>query len=413
MKKITSSDQSSLRNNRDWHWLWISGSLSCFGSSLLGFSLPLIAYNVTNSTARAGVISSIIGVIVLIFSLPGGAIVDRYSTGKILSMCSILGAISFGSASILIDSHSAFFIIVFIAVIDAVISCLFQPAESAALRNIVSATELPKARSINQARTSAVRLIAAPVGGLLLTLGPVVIILFSAILQLMQAACINQIKTKLNFTRKSCTSGPLFRDIYEGLVLIFKSPFLAGFLIFAALSNFGSSLFLFALNLDLLRRGFSLADIGFLDSAVAMGSLLGAIASSWIVDLLKPGAILAFSSTLTVLCLTISVITESYLLILIFMTLGRLATPAANASIGGFAMTLVSDDMQGRFASSMSFFATLLQPLSPTLGGIILSSYGGVVALSSAIAIMCIGILALLFNPQIWKVGFPNTWQES
>src|SRR5690349_16454996 len=88
-----------LWRNRDYMLLWSGQVVSALGSNISGIVFPLLILALTNNdTTLAGFAGALGSLPYLIFSLPVGALIDRWNRKKVMILCDFFRAIN--SASI-------------------------------------------------------------------------------------------------------------------------------------------------------------------------------------------------------------------------------------------------------------------------------------------------------------------------
>ena len=100
----------TLWRNRDYMLLWSGQVISSIGTQASQLAFPLLVLALTRSPAQAGFAGALRALPYLIFSLPAGALIDRWDrkrvmifcdTGRALSMASIPFALSIGQLTVL------------------------------------------------------------------------------------------------------------------------------------------------------------------------------------------------------------------------------------------------------------------------------------------------------------------------
>lgn len=157
-----------LWRNRDFMLLWTGETVSQLGSSMSFFVFPLIGYAVTGSTTQAALSGSAFALGMVASRLPAGVLVDRWNRRAVLLGSNVSEAVLYASVAIaLVIGHLSIVHLVAVALLTGVAASLFGPAETAALRRVVTTQQLPTAFSQNQARRYVGSLVGPPLGGLL------------------------------------------------------------------------------------------------------------------------------------------------------------------------------------------------------------------------------------------------------
>ena len=110
---------------------------------------------------------TIILVIMLVASIPGGVITDRSDRRRLIYLYSIFASVvSAGIFLYVLTGHLTYLSFVVLMSILALVHGFFGEATNAALRSIVSGTGFVKAQAANQGRDAAVHLAGRPLSGL-------------------------------------------------------------------------------------------------------------------------------------------------------------------------------------------------------------------------------------------------------
>src|ERR671939_2029323 len=86
-----------LRRNRDFMLLWSGQAVSELGTRTAWIAYPLLVLAITGSPAKAGIVTFANRFPYFLFSLPAGALVDRWERKRIMLVCDagrLLGAAS-------------------------------------------------------------------------------------------------------------------------------------------------------------------------------------------------------------------------------------------------------------------------------------------------------------------------------
>lgn len=76
-----------LWRNADFLLLWSGQAVSALGSSVSRLALPLLTLALTHSPAQAGFIAALQSLPYLLFSLPAGALIDRWDRKRVMIRC--------------------------------------------------------------------------------------------------------------------------------------------------------------------------------------------------------------------------------------------------------------------------------------------------------------------------------------
>src|SRR5436853_3734320 len=90
----------SLWRNRDYMLLWSGQVVSSVGTQASQLAFPLLILALTRSPAQAGFAGALRALPYLIFSLPAGALIDRWDRKRVMILCDTGRALSMASIPI-------------------------------------------------------------------------------------------------------------------------------------------------------------------------------------------------------------------------------------------------------------------------------------------------------------------------
>ena len=145
--------------------LWSGQVVSTFGSAASSIVFPLLILALTNSPAAAGVASALRAVPYLIFSLPVGALIDRWDRKRVMINCDVWRAIAVLSVPVALWLDAlTIWQIYLVAFFEGSLFVFFNIAEVAALPRVVLAAQLPQAAAQNEAAFGAVNIVGPSIG---------------------------------------------------------------------------------------------------------------------------------------------------------------------------------------------------------------------------------------------------------
>src|SRR5512146_2546836 len=89
--------QRPLWRNRDYMLLWSGQTVSSVGTQVSGIAFPLLILAITQSPLIAGIAGALRSVPYIIFSLPVGALIDRWNRKRVMILCDAGRAVALGS----------------------------------------------------------------------------------------------------------------------------------------------------------------------------------------------------------------------------------------------------------------------------------------------------------------------------
>ena len=400
-----------LARNHDFTILWVGETISELGSTMSLFVFPLLGYHLTGSTAVAALLegAGLLGMVATM--LPAGLLADRFDRRRLMMGASGTGALLFGSLAVagalgsLTVPHLAA-----VALLTGIAQGVFQPAQMAAIRTVVTTDELPTAFSQNQARQHVASLVGGPLGGALYAVRAWAPFAVDAISYCISCLTLSRIRTDLRpQPREGAPTRPL-HQVKEGYRFIRRQPFFRTLMIWAALNNLVVNACFFVVMMRLVREGVEPARIGLVSTAAGIGGILGALAAPYVIDRLRTGALTVVVGWMCVLPLiplmwwstTWAACASVFTILLI--------NPAGNAGIGAYRAAMTPDDLQGRVGSAMSFVTMAGLPLAPVLGGFLLEAFGGPTAIAGMVAASVLTALIPTFSRSRTAVPRPADW---
>jgi len=408
------TQRQSLWRSHDFMLLWTGETISGLGSSMSFFVFPLVGYAVTGSTTLAALAGSAYALGGLVMRLPAGVLVDRWSRRRVLIGSNLLGGLLYFSLAVAGALHALTMTHLVVAALGSgVISCFFPPAETAALREVVPADQMPAALSQNQARRHVASLVGPPLGGALLALRGWAPFAVDGVSYLLSAAGLTRLRAPLQAPARGSDDDGLrgvLRGTREGLRFITGQGFFRAILVWACIVNFAVNMLFLVVNLKLLRAGVHPATIGVIDTMGAISGLVGSLVAPALVRRLPTGRLTIIAGLVLTLAVLPIAFTDSPLLVGGLFALALFLNPASNASIGAYRVAITPDHLQGRASAALQFSVTLFTPLTGVVGGAALAAFGGRDTILAAAALIMLSVVPLLASTEVRALSTPDRW---
>ena len=166
---------------RNFALLWFSGLISFAGDWALIIALPVFVYDMTGSALATGAMFIAQTLPRLLFSPLAGVFVDRWDRRRTLVAANLAQA-ALLPLLLLVQSPSQLWVLYLVAFVQTAVSLFVQPAESALVPHLVGEERLLAANSLLAFNWELTRLIAPPIGGLLMgLLGITSVVLFDSV----------------------------------------------------------------------------------------------------------------------------------------------------------------------------------------------------------------------------------------
>ncbi len=370
--------------NVDFLLLWSGQAISTLGSSVSRLALPLLVLALTQSPTQAGLIAALQSVPYLVFSLPAGALIDRWDRKRVMIRCDVARCLAYGSVPLAYaTAHLSLAQLYAVALVGGTAYVFFNIAEVAALTRVVPAEHLSHATALNESATSASSLIGPGVAGLIISLGrttlsgAAVAYLVDSLSYLISILSLGFIHTPFQAERAPTARRSLRAEIAEGLRFLWaRRPLRA-----LALLTMGLNLFFGPLPLAVivLARTTLHADartLGLIFGAASADGLLGSLSASWVKARLRVGqAIIGAVAGIAVATPLVAVAPSVPVVLAGFALVGAML-PIYNVVSISYRLRLVPDPLQGRVNSVFRLLALGSVPLGTAAGGFFLEEIG-------------------------------------
>jgi MFS family permease len=390
-----------LARNRAFRLLWIGQVLSDTGTQAALIAYPLLVLALTHSAAIAGLVGTVRLVVQLILGLPGGAISDRFDRRRTMIICDTVRAVVLAVLAALVLLHLVTWLVVLaVAVIDGAANVLFDPSANAALPAIVADEQLEQAWAATEARTYAAGLVGPVLGGFLFGLGSAVPFAGDAASYLVSAGAVSRVRGKFR-AEPSGGRKALWREVIDGLHLVWHNPLLRAVVIQAPLVNFAFNGVIFTITLALRRHGTAPGIIGLAQAGIALGGLFGAIIAPKLQGRLSLWRLVIAMTTVGTALFGVAAVLLPSTLVALPVAVTLLLAPAANASLFAAMLRATPQDMRGRVNSTVFQAATGLAALAPLTSGLLVEHFSGPWAMTAfgvamgISAIMCVALPGL------------------
>ncbi|HEU5367701.1 MAG TPA: MFS transporter, partial [Ktedonobacterales bacterium] len=162
----------SLWRNRDYLLLWLGGQVvSSLGTGISQLAFPLLILAETRSPAAAGIAGALQQLPLLLFSLPAGALVDRWDRKRVMLLCTLGLLLCLASLPVaLIVGRLTLAHIYIIAFASGSFTVFYRLAYFAALTRLVPKEQMPTAVAQDEAAYSTVSLLAPSLSGWLFSI---------------------------------------------------------------------------------------------------------------------------------------------------------------------------------------------------------------------------------------------------
>lgn len=378
-----------VRDNRDFRKLWFAQLISLGGDWFASVALLGLVDELTGSSFQSGLILAANMLPFFLLSPITGVIADRFDRRKLMIFADVVRAF-IALAMLLARTPETVWIGIASLAALAAVGSLFGPASQAAMPNLVTAEELPRANILMSSAFGTMLAVGSALGGLVAaTLGRDTAFVINSASFLISGALIFLIRRRfsLDIHHERIPIRPI-KDIHEGISYARSHPKIMALL--ATKGGFGLGAGLIALlplfATDVFRAGD--VGIGIMFAARGVGALLGPFGARAFAGNNERRLFLAIGGSMGVYGIT-------YLIFPSMPSIGLAAIVVAVAHLGGGAQW------------TMSLFG--LQSMTPDhVRGRILAFDFGLVTLTMSASLLLAGWLAQSFEPSSVVVAFAS-----
>jgi MFS family permease len=367
----TTPVEHPLRNPNYRLWL-IGGTISLLGDQFYFVALPWLVLQQTGSAVAMGAIMMAGAIPRALLMLMGGAVSDRMSARKIMIATAMARTIWVTVIGVLVwlrvlRTWELYALAVAFGVSDA----FAVPAQSAYVPSLLKREQLVAASSVSQSTAQMTTIVGpVPAGFVIKTLGVAWAFFVDAISFLIIIGAL----WKLPDPPKSKTARKaMLHSIVEGIVYVGKDLPLRSLMLLVTIMNFciAGPVSIGLAYLTKTRFG-SPAVYGIVISAVALGSLLGALlAGVW--KIRKRGVMILLVSLALGVCLgSIGLLGKVWSIASVLLIMGA-AAGMVNIHIGAWIMQRIDVAVRGRVASVLMLASFGITPISLAVAGFLVA----------------------------------------
>jgi len=382
--------------------LWGGQVVSTLGSSALSVVYPLLILAITDSVAAAGIAGALRSLPYLIFSLPVGALIDRWNRKRVMIVCDIGRALAALSVPVALwlDALTIGQIYV-VAFVEGSLFVFFNIAEVAALPRLVPGAQLPQAAAQNEAAFAAAHIAGPSLGTLIYqTLGRSATFLFDALSYVASAVSLMLIKTEFR-AAKIEPKHDLGHEIMDGLRWLWGKPLIRYMAFITGGMNLvgaATPLIIIVLAKDM---GASDIDIGLIFSIGGVGGIVGSLLGGQIQKRFSFGQVIIAVCWALALLFPLYVVVPRFALLGVVSALVYMTGPIYNVVQFSYRLALIPDSLQGRVNSTFRLLAFGFIPLGAAAGGFLLERIGATATVAAFTTLYALLAIATTFNRHV------------
>lgn len=386
----------SLHSNSSFMRLFGGRVITNIGDSLYYVAAMWLVYDLTGSTALTGVIGFLTG-IPSTFQFLFGPIADRYELRWLATVTQVIQGV--GVATIPLAAAAGSLSVWLIVVVAPLLSLLNQavyPATSAALPLVTNSDEeLVTANSLLAASGQATSAVFNAVGGVLIgVVGAVSLFTIDVVTFGIAALLFVGIQTDSPESDTTADDDNYLQEIRQGVDYI-RGSTITKMYGTTMIANIGSGAVFAVLPAFADTLG-GPETYGYLLSAVAVGTLVGAVGASY-VDEYPYALTMVVGSTVSCLAFGTAATVDSVPVVLSLALVGTIPIGINNVLVNSMVQSTVDQALLGRVMSIVQSLTSAMMPVGNLVGGFLGDIYGAgtvVFALAVSQAVIAVTFLA-------------------
>ena len=376
--------------------LWIGQLLSGTGTQIGMLAYPLLILALTHSAVLAGAAGTARAMTLLCLQLPAGALADRFDRRLTMIVCDSVRAVLLAVLGILIVAQLASWpVVLIVSLIEGGAGAIFDPAAAAALPGIVPDGQLEQAWAATEARTFGAGLAGPALGGVLFGLGRAVPFLADAVSYAASFGTVSRIRGRFR-PQNAAGRKALWREVADGLRLVWQVPILRATVLTAPLVNFAFSGVLFTIILAMRQHGTSTAVIGLVQAAIMAGGLIGGLVAPGLQGRMSVRTLTIVMFVAETLLFGVAALLIPSPLVALPVAIVPLLAPAGNAALFAVMLRSAPEEMRGRVTNTVSMVAMALAALAPLVAGLLVQHTSGGWAIGAFAATMAVATVLCL-----------------
>ncbi len=383
---------ASIWRNRDYMLLWSGQLASTLGTAASQVIVPLLILAITGSAEDAGIAGALRFIPYLVFSLPVGALIDRWDRKAVMIRCDVGRAIAVATIPIAMafDALSLWQIYV-VSLVEGSLFVFFNIAEVAALPRVVAKEQLPQASALNEAGFGITNIVGPSFGTVIYQVfGRAVPFVSNVVTYAISAIALARIKVPFH-TRREVEEHDLKKEVAEGLRWMWDNPLIR----YMAFLTGGLNVINAATPLIIIvfakNMGASDGEVGVIFSAAGIGGIVGSLVGGGLQRRFRFGQVIIAVTWLEALCFPLYLVVPSYFLLSAVAGISAFLGPVYNVVQFSYRLSIIPDQLQGRVNSVFRLLAFGFMPVGSALAGVLIERFG----VEAAVMVLSGWLLAL------------------
>jgi predicted MFS family arabinose efflux permease len=370
---------TGLWHNADFMKLWLSETISVFGSAVGGLAYSILAaVSLHASPTQMGILAAANSLPWLLIGLFAGVWVDRFRRRPVLMIANLGRALLVGAIPLLMITNLLTIEYLYVSnFFYGALTVFFDIAYQSYLPSLIKREDLTEGNSKMEVSRSASHIAGPGLGGIFIQyLGVSIAIVVDAVSFVVSAVLLNRIRNSETPPERPQQSRSIWQEIREGLSALFNNIYMRSSLGNIATFNlcYGivSAVYVLFLTRDLQLQPVS---IGIIYTASGPGALVGALIAGRLTQRLGLGPTLvgtAFLSGIVMLLIPLAGGPQMLAIALLIAGQFLLSLIVLVYSVNGISLrqAVTPDRLLGRMTASMRFLTWGVNPVGALLGGL-------------------------------------------
>ncbi len=381
--------------------------------SIAGTWLQIVAqgwlvFQLTQSAFLVGLATAINTLPILLFSLFGGVLVDKFPKKKIIILTSIAAmilALILGILTLL--NLVTFTHIIIIAFLLGIVDSIDKPGRKSFIIELVGKNDLGSAIALNASIYNAARVVGPALAGILIaTVGPGVAFIINSFSFLMVALILTLLKP---YPTAAPVAMGTFSAIKEGLNYSWNHHSIRNMMsLVAVVSIFGWSYITILPVISERVLHLDVGGLGYLYSASGLGATLGALLVSAFITRIAPALFIWSGSFLLSVSIFLFTLGSSFAISLFLLFLSGLGITLLFSTLNTLIQNHVDDSLRGRVMSIYTLMLNGTSPIGSFQIGWLSENFGSQLALQIGALMILVFSLFFFFSPSLKKTFSRN-----
>lgn len=390
-----------LWKNRDYILLWSGQTVSIIGTQVSTIAFPLLVLALTNSPIQAGIVGAARTLPYLLFTLPAGALVDRWDRKRVMIACNVGSGIALASVAVaLLLGKITIAQIVIVSFLEGAASVFFGLAEAGALPQVVAKEQLSTAVAQGQIQYSVGGIIGPPLGGALYSAAPLLPFAVDAGSYAVAGLSLVAVRSPLQGVRDAARRS-MRAEIGEGLVWLWRHPLIRFMAFLTGSLNISTTGFVLIIVVLAKEQGVSSALIGTIFAVSGVAGILGAFIGASIQRRFSFGRAIVGVTWYVALTYALYAVAGTPALLMVVVGLQMLLSPTYDIVQYTYRIAVIPDALQGRVNSVFRLISWGVRPLGFALTGLLLERAGGVTTVLIISGWLALVALVTTFNRHV------------